>query len=137
MHSIRAAFAARIIFADHFISVAEVADKKLKAVVRPDGSRRQGGSHGVSELRRNNFALRRISADLPRHPRDRVQYDETLAPGPSGDYTTPRPNYDHRFTPDDMGAEAGPVPELASDDLMDVFRGRPLKLAHGPQELRF
>ena len=35
--------------------------------------------------------------------RDRLQYDETLAPGPHGDYTTPRPNYDHRFTPDDHG----------------------------------
>ncbi|XIA67106.1 hypothetical protein ACFIOY_15630 [Bradyrhizobium sp. TZ2] len=68
--------------------------------------------------------------------RDRVQYEETLAPGPSGDYTTPRPNYDHRFVPDDMGGEAGPVPELVADD-MDVFRGRPLKLARGPQDSDF
>ena len=47
--------------------------------------------------------------------RDRIQYDESLAPPPSGDYTTLRPNYDYRFVPDDMetcgrpgaGADAG------------------------------
>jgi len=69
--------------------------------------------------------------------RDRTQYDETLAPGLSGDYTTPRPNYDHRFTPDDMDSAGGPWPELVADDPMDVFRGRPLKLSKGPQDSDF
>lgn len=61
--------------------------------------------------------------------RDRSQYDETLAPGRSGDYTTPRPDYDHRFSPDDMGTKGGFVPELIADDVMDVFRGRLPKLS--------
>ena len=56
--------------------------------------------------------------------RDRLQYDETLAPGRPGDYTTPRPNYDHPFTPDDLDTKGGSVPELIADDAMDVFRGR-------------
>ena len=61
--------------------------------------------------------------------RDRVHYDETLAPGRSGDYTTPRPNYDHPFAPDDLNIRGGSVPELIADDAMDVFRGRLLKLS--------
>ncbi len=69
--------------------------------------------------------------------RDRVEYDETLAPRPSDDYTTPRPNYDHHFVPDDIDTAPTPVPELIADDAMHVFRGRPLKLSHGPQESDF
>ena len=61
--------------------------------------------------------------------RDRLQYDETLAPGRSDDYTTLRPNYDYPFTPDDLDTRGGPVPTLIADDPMDVFHGRPLKLA--------
>ena len=60
--------------------------------------------------------------------RDRVQYDESLAPRPSGDYTTLRPNYDYRVVPEDMETAAGPVPELMPDDPIHFVRGRPLKL---------
>ena len=56
--------------------------------------------------------------------RDRDHYEETLAPGRTGDYTTPRPNYDHPFAPDDLNIKGGSVPELIADDAMDVFRGR-------------
>jgi hypothetical protein len=66
--------------------------------------------------------------------RDRIQYDESLAPRPTGDYTTLRPNYDYRIVPDDMDTAAGPVPELMSDDPIHFARGRPLKLLHGPQD---
>ena len=66
--------------------------------------------------------------------RDRIQYDESLAPRPSGDYTTLRPNYDYRVVPDDMETFAGPVPELMPDDPIHFVRGRPLKLLHGPQD---
>ena len=65
--------------------------------------------------------------------RDRLQYDETLAPGRSDDYTTLRPNYNYPFTPDDLDTRGGPVPTLIADDPMDVFRGRPLKLARDSQ----
>jgi hypothetical protein len=66
--------------------------------------------------------------------RDRVQYDESLAPRPSADYTTLRPNYDYRVVPDDIEVLAGPMPELMPDDPTHFFRGRPLKLSHGPQD---
>jgi hypothetical protein len=66
--------------------------------------------------------------------RDRIQYDDSLAPRPTGDYTTLRPNYDYRIVPDDMDTAAGPVPELMSDDPIHFARGRPLKLLHGPQD---
>ena len=33
--------------------------------------------------------------------RDRIQYHENLAPRPSDDYTTLRPNYDYRVVSDD------------------------------------
>jgi hypothetical protein len=66
--------------------------------------------------------------------RDRVQYDESLAPRPPGDYTTLRPNYDYRVVPDDMETTAGPPLELTPDDPIHFVRGRPLKLSHGPQD---
>ena len=66
--------------------------------------------------------------------RDRIQYDESLAPRPSGDYTTLRPNYDYRIVPEDMETVAGPVPELMPDDPIHFVRGRPLKLLRGPQD---
>ena len=66
--------------------------------------------------------------------RDRVQYDDSLAPHPSDDYTTLRPHYDYRFEPDDMDAAAGPVPELMPDDPIHFLRDHPLKLLHGPQD---
>ena len=65
--------------------------------------------------------------------RDRLQYDETRAPGRPDDYTTLRPNYDYPFAPDDMDTRGGPVPALIADDPMDVFRGRPLKLLRDSQ----
>ncbi len=48
--------------------------------------------------------------------RDRIEYDETRAPGQSDDYTTLRPHYDSTFTPDDMDAQRGPAPEQMPDD---------------------
>src|SRR5215207_9620172 len=60
--------------------------------------------------------------------RDRTQYDDSLAPRPSEDYTTPRPHYDHRFVPEDMETLAGPAPELMLDDPVHFVRGRALKL---------
>jgi hypothetical protein len=66
--------------------------------------------------------------------RDRLQYDESLAPRPPADYTTPRPNYDYRFVPDDMETAAGPVPAPMPDDPFHFVRGRPLKLLNGPQD---
>jgi len=64
--------------------------------------------------------------------RDRVEYDDSLTPRPSDDYTTLRPNYDFRFAPDDMDTAAGPVPELMPDDPIHFPRGGPLKLLRGP-----
>jgi len=69
--------------------------------------------------------------------RDRLQYNETLVPGPSGDYTTARPYYDHRFAPNDMDGAGGPWPEQIADDPMDLVRGRPLKLLKGQQDPDF
>ena len=73
---------------------------------------------------RNHFALRRVPAVFHDIARDRVHYEETLAPRRPGDYTTLRPNYDHPFAPDDLDIKGGSVPELIADDAMDVFRGR-------------
>ena len=69
--------------------------------------------------------------------RDRTQYDDSLAPRPSEDYTTPRPHYDHRFVPEDMETLAGPAPELMLDDPVHFVRGRPLKLLRSPQDDNF
>ena len=69
--------------------------------------------------------------------RDRVEYDESLAPRPPGDYTTLRPNYDYRIVPEDMETAAGPVPELMADDPIHFVRGRPLKLLRDPAGRRF
>jgi hypothetical protein len=66
--------------------------------------------------------------------RDRVQYDESLAPRPPGDYTTLRPNYDYRVVPEDMETAAGPAPELMPDDPIHFVRGRPLKLLRNPED---
>ena len=66
--------------------------------------------------------------------RDRVEYDESLAPRPPGDYTTLRPNYDYRIVPEDMETAAGPVPELMPDDPIHFVRGRPLKLLRDPED---
>ncbi|KRR22834.1 hypothetical protein CQ14_00615 [Bradyrhizobium lablabi] len=62
--------------------------------------------------------------------RDRIQYDDHLAPRPSDDYTTPRPDDDFRFVPDDMDTAASPAPAPLSDDPIHLVRGRPLKLLH-------
>ncbi|WFU15367.1 hypothetical protein [Bradyrhizobium sp. CB3481] len=66
--------------------------------------------------------------------RDRVQYDDGLVARSSDDYTTLRPNYDHRFVPDDMDTAAGPIPEPLTDDPIHLVRGRPLKLLHDVQD---
>lgn len=66
--------------------------------------------------------------------RDRIQYDDSLAPRPTDDYATLRPNYDYRAAPDDLEILAGPVPEPMPDDLVHFARTRPLKLSHGPQD---
>ena len=60
--------------------------------------------------------------------RDRLHYDESLAPRPSDDYTTLRPNYDYRVVPDDMETVGGPGPAPIPDDLEHFARTRPLKL---------
>ncbi len=59
--------------------------------------------------------------------RDRIEYDESLAPRPPGDYTTPRPDYDHPFTPDDLDTQAGPVPGLIPDDPIQFARAHPIR----------
>ena len=59
--------------------------------------------------------------------RDRIEYDETLAPHRSDDYTTLRPNYDHPFTPDDMDTPRGPAPDLMPDDPIHLGRVHPIK----------
>ena len=76
-----------------------------------------------------SFAFRRDLQIFHDIARDRLQYDETRAPGPPSEYTTPRPNYDHPFVPDDLDAKGGPVAELIADDPMDVLHGRPIKLS--------
>ena len=60
--------------------------------------------------------------------RDRLHYDESLAPRPSDDYTTLRPNYDYRVVSDDMETVGGPGPAPIPDDLEHFARTRPLKL---------
>jgi hypothetical protein len=59
--------------------------------------------------------------------RDRIHYDESLAPRPSDDYTTLRPNYDYRVVPDDMETVGGPGPAPIPDDIEHFARTRPLK----------
>lgn len=66
--------------------------------------------------------------------RDRTHYDESLAPDPDADYATPRPVYDHRFVPDDIETAGSPLTGLAPDDVMDLVRGRPLKLLRDAQD---
>ena len=71
--------------------------------------------------------------------RDRIAYDETIAPRSSEDYTTPRPNYEHPFRPDDMETKAGPSPSLIPDDPFDFIRAHPLRkaLSDLPDDLDF
>lgn len=64
--------------------------------------------------------------------RDRIELDDGLVHQASDDYTTLRPDYDDRFTPDDMETVAGPAPEPLPDNPIH-FHGGPLKLLHGPQ----
>src|SRR5258708_709146 len=59
--------------------------------------------------------------------RDRIEYDETVAPRHLDDYTTPRPNYDHPFTPDDMDTLGGRAPNLIPDDPTHLARVHPIK----------
>src|SRR3954468_3898649 len=59
--------------------------------------------------------------------RDRIHYDESLAPRPFDDYTTLRPNYDYRVVPDDMETVGSPGPAPIPDDLEQFARTRPLK----------
>jgi hypothetical protein len=66
----------------------------------------------------------RIFEDIAR---DRIEYDEALVARPSDDYTTPRPDYDHPFTPDDMDIFAGPAPDPIPDDPLHLARFDPIK----------
>lgn len=54
--------------------------------------------------------------------RDRIEYDESIAPGPVADYTTPRPNYEHPFTPDDLETQGMRTPELMPDEASHLPR---------------
>jgi hypothetical protein len=63
--------------------------------------------------------------------RDRIEYDEILSPHRSDDYTTPRPNYDNPFTPDDLDIRGSPPPNLIPDDPVHLVRVLPVK-ALGP-----
>jgi hypothetical protein len=63
--------------------------------------------------------------------RDRIEYNETLAPHRSDDYATPRPNYDLSFTPDDMDILGSPPPNLIPDDPFHLARVLAIKaLSH-------
>ena len=77
--------------------------------MRPDGSTATGRfpwrQRASFEIISHFAGYLQIFHDIAR---DRVHYDETLAPGRSGDYTTPRPNYDHPFAPDDLDTKGGP-----------------------------
>jgi hypothetical protein len=63
--------------------------------------------------------------------RDRIQLDDGLVRQASDDYTTPRPNDDFTFTPDDLETVGGPAPEPMPDNPIH-FHGGPIKLVHGP-----
>jgi hypothetical protein len=65
--------------------------------------------------------------------RDRIEYDETLAPHRSDDYTTPRPDNDHPFTPDDLETLAGPVPDPIPDDPIQLAHIHPIKALSHPE----
>ena len=67
--------------------------------------------------------------------RDRIEYDETLAPHRSDDYTTLRPHYDHPFLPDDLETLAGPAPDLIPDDPIHLARVHLIKALGNPQDL--
>src|ERR1700680_1484517 len=59
--------------------------------------------------------------------RDRIEYDETLAPRPSDDYTTLRPHYDHPVIPDDIDILPSPAPDRIPDDPDHFARAHPIK----------
>lgn len=65
--------------------------------------------------------------------RDRIEYDESIAPRSPGDYATTRPNYDHPFTPDDLDTEGGLPPQLIPDDPVHFARALPIKALIDPQ----
>jgi hypothetical protein len=66
--------------------------------------------------------------------RDRIEYDESLAPHRSDDYTTLRPDNDHHFTPDDLDTLAGPAPELIPDDPAQLAHVNPVRALVHPQD---
>jgi hypothetical protein len=66
--------------------------------------------------------------------RDRLDYDESIAPRPVIDYTTPRPNYDHPVTPDDMDTEASPAPAPIPEDPVHWARAHPVRPLGDPQD---
>ena len=105
LRTTRAASAARVFFqVISFQSLQSPARLRLCL----DSLRRPGGSHGVSELVEiiSHFAgYLHIFHDIAR---DRISYDESLAPRPTGDYTTLRPNYDYRVRARRHGDCGGP-----------------------------
>lgn len=67
--------------------------------------------------------------------RDRIEYDQSLAPGSTDDYTTERPVYDVDVTPDDMETKGSPVPSLTPEDVFDYQRFHPIRALHDTQDL--
>jgi hypothetical protein len=76
----------------------------------------------------------RIFEDISR---DRIEYDEGLAPRPTDDYTTLRPVYDHPLTPDDLETVAGPAPEPIADVADSPVHGHPTRAPAHPEDPDF
>ena len=115
-------------FFKHFISVAAVAartaGRPTALTVAATGEVPMASASFVEII--SHFAgYLQIFHDIAR---DRIHYDDSLAPRPSGDYTTPRPNYDHRFVPDDMDTVGGPGAGTDTGRSDAFAPGRPLKL---------
>jgi hypothetical protein len=72
----------------------------------------------------------RIFEDITR---DRIEYDQSLAPGAADDYTTTPPHYDHPVSPDDIDIAGSPPPALLPEDPDHPDRVHPIKgLKHLP-----
>jgi hypothetical protein len=66
--------------------------------------------------------------------RDRLEYDESLSPHRTDDYTTLRPDYDHSFTPDDLDIQAGPAPDPIPDDPIQLPHLHPIRALTHPED---
>lgn len=65
----------------------------------------------------------KIFEDIARH---RIEYGKASASRPSDDYSTPRPDYDHSFTRDDMDVASGRAPAPMPDNAIDFVRALPV-----------